>query len=164
MSLPLFNQSEISLAHCALIRHLTATEAELLSEHLVLSDPWQTLGIPATGLKNYLLRDDASLYRYQIQVNQQTAGIVCLRYPWLRGPYIELLGLMEPYRGLGIGTELLQWLEQEVRPHVKNIWLAASQFNDAALRFYQRHGFVVVGTLDGLVHPDYDELLLRKQL
>jgi diamine N-acetyltransferase len=165
MNLPPFSQTAISLTACALNRALSVVDAEFLSNNFAKNEPWLTLGVSAAGLKNYLLRDDASLYRYIVQVDRQTAGIICLRYPWLRGPYIELLGLTEPYRGLGIGTELLQWVEGEARMHhVNNVWLVASEFNQPALQFYQRHGFTIVGTLYGLVHPDYNELLLRKQL
>jgi diamine N-acetyltransferase len=164
MNLPPFSQTDISLTTCTLSRSLSIGDAELLSNSFAKSEPWLTLNVSAAGLKNYLLRDDASLYRYIVQVDQQTVGILCLRYPWLRGPYIELFGLIKPYRGLGIGTELLYWVENEARAHVNNVWLVASEFNQPALQFYQRHGFVIVGTLFGLVHPDYDELLLRKQL
>ena len=159
-----FNQSRVPLTRCVLKRSLSTNDAELLSTAFAQSEPWLTLGISSTGLKNYLLRDDASLYRYVVQVDNQIAGIICLRYPWLRGPYIELLGLIETYRGHGIGTELLAWLENEARPQTNNVWLVASEFNASALRFYQAHGFQQIGRIEGLVHPDYDELLLRKRL
>ena len=159
-----FSQTHISLAVCELSRFLSAVDAELLSTEFAASEPWLTLGISAAGLKNYLLRDDVSLYRYIVQVNNQTAGVVCLRYPWLRGPYIELLGLSKLYRGLGIGTALLDWVENEARSQTHNVWLVASEFNQPALQFYQRCGFEIIGSLEGLVHRDYDELLLRKRL
>ncbi|MDD1615231.1 MAG: GCN5-related N-acetyltransferase, partial [Methylococcaceae bacterium NSP1-2] len=77
---------------------------------------------------------------------------------------IELLGLIEIYRGYGIGTQLLNWAETEARYQSNNLWLVTSSFNQRALQFYSRHGFQSVGTLEGLVHPDYDEILLRKPL
>jgi len=159
-----FSKTSVVLDACTLTRSLSITDAELLSNAFAVSDPWLTLGVSASGLKNYLLREEASLYRYVVQVNQQTAGVICLRYPWLRGAYIELLGLLEPYRGLGIGTELLSWLQQETQPQANNIWLVASEFNQAALQFYQWQGFQTVGVLEGLVHPEYDEVLLRRRL
>ena len=157
-----FNSSTVLLERCVLCPTVSARDAELLSIGFAHSDPWKTLGVSASHLKNYLLRDDTHLQRYLIQVEQQTVGIVCLRYPWLRGAYIELLGLLPDYRNHGIGTELLTWLEQQTNS--PNLWLAASEFNHAALHFYQRHGFQIVGTLEALVHPDYNELLLRKRL
>lgn len=159
-----FSKTSISLVDCVLSRSLSTADAELLSTAFALSDPWLTLGVSASGLKNYLLRDDANLYRYTVHIDNNLAGIICLRYPWLRGPYIELLGLIEMYRGQGIGTQLLNWAETEARYQTNNLWLVTSAFNQQALQFYQRHGFQQTAIIDGLVHPDYDELLLRKRL
>jgi ribosomal protein S18 acetylase RimI-like enzyme len=164
MTQPPFSQPRVQLADCTLTRALSTTDAALLSSHFAACDPWLKLGISASCLKNYLLREDANLYRYRVQVDEQLAGIICLRYPWLRGPYIELLGLIECYRGQGVGTQLLHWLESEARQHSKNIWLVSSSFNHTALQFYQRQGFQKIGVIEGLVQPDYDELLLRKRL
>jgi GNAT superfamily N-acetyltransferase len=153
----------INLNTCTLCRDLSITDAEFLAKHFVQSQPWQTLGISATGLKNYLLKQDSHLYRYAVHVDNSLAGVICIRTPWLRGDYIELLGLVESYRGRGIGTELLQWAESKASPHSNNLWLLTSSFNHPALKFYQRHGFKQIGIIEGLVHHDHDELLLRKR-
>jgi ribosomal protein S18 acetylase RimI-like enzyme len=42
--------------------------------------------------------------------------------------------------------------------------VAASDFNSGALRFYERHGFVRVAALEGLVAEGRSEILLRKRL
>ncbi len=159
-----FSKPIVPLTGCTLTRSLSLTDIELLSSEFAASDPWRTLGVSALVLKNYLLREDASLYRYAVRVENNLAGICCLRYPWLHGPYIELLGLIESYRRQGIGTQLLNWAETEARYENNNIWLASSSFNHEALAFYSRHGFKQIGKIEGLVHPEYDELLLRKWL
>lgn len=164
MSKQTFNNPQITLANCTLTRTISTEDAELLSASLAASQPWLTLCVTAPALRNYLLREDDGLYRYAVYVNQQLVGVICLRHPWLRGSYIELLGLMEAYRGQGIGTQLLAWAESEARQQGNNLWLLTSAFNQQALQFYQRHGFKQVGLIEGLVHADYDELLLRKRL
>ena len=93
-----FSKPIVLLTGCTLTRSLSLTDIELLSSEFAASDPWRTLGVSALVLKNYLLREDASLYRYAVRVENNLAGICCLRYPWLHGPYIELLGLIESYR------------------------------------------------------------------
>lgn len=159
-----FSKTNVPLANCLLTRSLSTTDVELLSSSFAVSQPWFTLGVSVSGLKNYFLREDANLYRYAVRVDNQLAGVICLRYPWLRGPYIELFGLIECYRGQGIGSQLLYWAETEARYQSNNLWLVTSSFNHLALQFYQRHGFQQIGIIEGLVHPDYDELLLRKRL
>jgi diamine N-acetyltransferase len=159
-----FGKTIVPLTGCVLSRTLSTADAELLSVKFAASEPWLTLGVSALVLKNYLLREDVSLYRYTVHIDDRLAGLICLRYPWLRGPYIELLGLMEDYRRQGIGTQLLNWAEAEARYETNNLWLATSSFNHQAIQFYERHGFQQIGRIEGLVHPDYDELLMRKWL
>ncbi len=159
-----FSNTIVPLTGCVLTRTLSTVDAELLSAKFAASEPWLTLGVSALVLKNYLLREDPSLYRYTVRVDDKLAGLICLRYPWLRGPYIELLGLIENYRRQGIGTQLLNWAETEARYETNNLWLATSSFNHQAIQFYERHGFRQIGRIEGLVHPDYDELLMRKWL
>jgi GNAT superfamily N-acetyltransferase len=163
MSEPPFNKPSVPLAGCELTRSLSIADAELLSEAFSLSQPWLTLGVSATGLKNYFLRDDAYLYRYAVRVDEQLAGVICVRYPWLRGAYIELLGLLDSYRGQGIGADILRWVETETHQQSNNLWLLTSSFNQQALQFYQRQGFQQIGVVEGLVHPEHDEILLRKR-
>lgn len=159
-----FQNTKIILTRCCLCPALTLTDADCLSLAFAQSEPWRTLGIAADSLKSYLLREDAHLQRYVLRVEGETAGVLCVRYPWLRGPYVELFGLLPAFRQQGIGTDVLSWLEQEAKQQHKNIWLLASCFNQPALQFYHRYGFETVARIDGLVHSDYDEFLLRKRL
>jgi GNAT superfamily N-acetyltransferase len=87
-----------------------------------------------------------------------------VRHPWLRGPYIELLGVFPDYRGKGLGKQVLAWVETEARRESKNLWVLTSSFNHQALSFYQSLGFYPIGPIQGLVSPEYDEILLRKSL
>ena len=143
---------------------LTDEQARAVAEMLAVSEPWASLKFSATSLASYLTRDDAALRRYLISVDDKLAGVICVRHPWLRGPYIELLGLSPNHRGKGIGKQVLTWAETEARRESKNLWVVASSFNHQALDFYQRLGFYPIGPIQGLVTPEHDEILLRKCL
>ncbi len=147
-----------------LSKNLTEQQAIEIAEMLSISDPWKTLKFSTSTLVNYLMREDPSLRRYGVSDKGTLVGIICIRHPWLRGPYIELLGLFPSARGKGIGKKLIAWAETEARREAKNLWVIASSFNLQALNFYQRLGFYPIGTLQGLVTPEYDEILLRKSL
>jgi ribosomal protein S18 acetylase RimI-like enzyme len=98
-----------------------------------------------------------------IEAGEEEAGVISLRSPWLKGPYLELLAIFPMFQGRGIGTKLLHWMEQEaVHNGARNLWVCASTFNTAALRFYERYGFAQVAALPGLVDDNSDEILLRK--
>ena len=56
---------------------------------------------------------------------------------------IESLGVLEPFRGRGIGTLLLDGLEEQLRADgVEDLVLGVVPGNAAAIRLYQRRGFL----------------------
>jgi GNAT superfamily N-acetyltransferase len=117
----------------------------------------------ADALARFLAAPDGGVSRYLVTVGGEQAGAVSVRFPWLKGPYLELLALLPPFHGRGIGSALLGWFENEgVRLGARNLWVCASSFNSNGLRFYRRHGYQPAATLTGLVADGYDEILLRK--
>lgn len=159
-----FTRPQVMLTGCRLVRGLSATEASCIGELLSGIDPWLTLGYSASALAAYLLRDDPALHRFLVNVEEAPAGIMAIRHPWLRGPYIELLGLAPEVQGIGIGRELLRWAEAEAAMAAGNLWVAVSEGNERARSFYEKAGFIPVGRLEGLVREGMDEWLLRKRL
>ncbi len=161
----MFNVSEQPqiLASCRLVP-ITDGSAETLSRVLVAMDPWRTLGYRSTGLFGYLTRPDPGLYRRAVVVDDALAGVLCVRYPWLHGPFLELLAVLPLFKGRGTGAHLLAWLEDKAQSVAPNLWTTVSSFNTEAQRFYRRHGFEPVARLDGLIQPNFDEILLRKVL
>ena len=67
-------------------------------------------------------------------------------------PYLELLAVLPPFQGRGVGSEILACFEQVALTHAaRNLWVCASSFNARAIGFYERHGFRGAATLPGLV-------------
>ena len=154
-----------ALPHCRLQIVQGETEATRIGVSLAGMDPWRILGYPASALTQYLLRPDLALRRYAVLApDGAVMGVIGVRYPWLRGPYLELFGLFEAYQGQGLGSELIEWFTDQARLTSANAWVIVSAFNHGAYRFYQRHGFAEVGVLNDLARPGYDERLLRKIL
>jgi GNAT superfamily N-acetyltransferase len=149
---------------CTLARVSDAEQARAVANILVELDPWRTLGYAADGLARYLMRDDPGLHRYRTVGDAGTQGVVCVRYPWLRGPYIEVIGFAPRAQGKGLGAGIIAWIEGEVRVEAANLWALVSSFNEPARRFYARRGFVEIAPLDDLVVPGFAEVLLRKVL
>ena len=72
---------------------------------------------------------------------------------------------MPRFQRRGLGRTVLDWIEGEVRAiKERNLWVAASEINSDALRFYERHGFAQTARLDDLVYDGRTEILLRKRL
>lgn len=140
--------------------------AYTLGEEIAELSPWSTLSISPRDLTRYLTCPDPANRRYTILVDDEIAGAVAIRSPWLRGPYLELLVVLPDFQGHGIGHEFLEWMEREARDgnNSQNLWVAASSFNTKAVDFYTAHGFETIANLPGLVREDFDEILLRKRL
>ena len=132
-------------------------------------EPWSRYPFTADALTSYLVAGEDAAPRYVIEhgsdIGNNVAGALGLRLNWLRGPYIQFLGVLPEHQKAGIGARLLSWIsETSAESGARNLWVAASDFNASALRFYERHGFTRVATLDGLIQDGRDEVLLRKRL
>jgi ribosomal protein S18 acetylase RimI-like enzyme len=127
--------------------------------------PWRTLGYSVPQLQGFFTRPDPALNRFCVRSPGGTLqGAIAVRYPWLRGPYLEILGLSPAARGQGLGRQLIGWMAAEAGPASQNLWALVSAFNDAARQFYRRQGFVEIATLADFLVAGSDELLLRKTL
>mmetsp|Transcript_1530 Transcript_1530/g.3922 ORF Transcript_1530/g.3922 Transcript_1530/m.3922 type:complete len:156 (-) Transcript_1530:416-883(-) len=59
--------------------------------------------------------------------------------------YIMTLGVLAPYRDLGVGTYLLQHSLRVASedPNIEEAYLHVQTNNDGAIRFYDKHGFAI---------------------
>jgi ribosomal protein S18 acetylase RimI-like enzyme len=133
-----------------------------ISMILCSMDPWLTLEYTPEAFEYYLLRADAALSRYVVMVSGNVAGVLSLRSPWLFGPFIELMALFDEFQGKGIGRRLIDWVCD--RYESENLWATVSSFNLQAQRFYSRAGFQQTATLEDLIKPGWNEILLRKKV
>jgi GNAT superfamily N-acetyltransferase len=157
-----FSASPIELARARLVE-LPPSACDRVAEKIVAMPPWSVMGYPAGALAQFLASNNDGASRYLIEVGGSEAGAVSIRFPWLKGPYLELLALLPPFQGKRLGASIMAWFERRaLELGARNLWVCASSFNERALRFYQAHGFVEAASLPGLVADGYDEILLRK--
>lgn len=143
---------------------MTAGLAEAIGPGLAAIDPWARVGYAAERMTGFLAATETGAQRYAVLVDDEPAGTVVVRDPWLHGPYLHLIGLLPAFHGLGIGGRALDWMEAEARGRYRNLWLCVSEFNDSARRLYERHGFELAGRLDDLVFDGLVELLMRRRI
>jgi ribosomal protein S18 acetylase RimI-like enzyme len=159
---PYFSAATEHDAPCTL-SPLLPEDCPPLAAAIVAMEPWSVMEYPADRLSEFLVKLDGGVTRCLIEVGSEKAGVISVRCPWLKGPYLELLALLPPFQGKGIGGSLLRRFEKEaVSREARNLFVCASSFNERALRFYRRHGFRELAVLPGLVAEGYDEILLRK--
>lgn len=147
------------------LRPLASDAHQRLAEALTAMPPWSTMRISADALTQFLQAEDPGTQRYAIVVDSTLAGVVSIRFPWLKGPYIELLAILPSFQRHGLGAAVLSFVESEAkRLGARNVWVCGSQFNKDALHFYKRNGFSEVACLPDLVTDGFAETLLRKTL
>jgi GNAT superfamily N-acetyltransferase len=133
-----------------------------ISRTLCSMDPWLTMNYKPEVIEFYLLREDPALSRYSIMVSENLAGVLSLRFPWLFGPFIELVALFDGFRDRGIGSRIVEWVS--LNHEAANVWVTVSAFNSGAQRFYGKMGFEKTAMLEDLIKPGWSEILLRKKL
>ena len=144
---------------------MSADAADKLGRGFAAIDPWARYPYSADALTRYFTNSQPDVPRYAVFSEGVLAGALGLHLNWLRGPYIQFLGLLPGHQRGGTGWSLLEWCEQEAHSSfARNLWVAASDFNADAIRFYERFGFVRTAELDGLVRDDRNEVLFRKRL
>jgi ribosomal protein S18 acetylase RimI-like enzyme len=135
---------------------------------MAASEPWTRYGITLDAAVALWQRALAEAALVSVaRVGTQTAG-----FAWyiagggfgLSG-YLKLLGVAATARGQGVGSALLDHVEQQaLQDGQRDLLLLVSDFNQAAQRFYQRHGYRHEGTLQDYVVPGVAELIYRKRL
>lgn len=139
--------------------------ASALADQFAAMSPWSRYPFSAKALTAYLAQHEAGAPRYVIHANGQLAGALGLRLNWLRGPYVQFLGILPAHQRHGAGRAVMSQVITDARANTdRNVWVAASSFNADALRFYERLGFTRTALLDGLVQDGIDEVLLRLRL
>lgn len=151
-----------------ILSNLTPSQAERLGLAFANMEPWSAYPYEAETLARYFATEEPGARRFAVcraQNPTEAIGVIGLRDNWLRGPYIQFLGLLPDDQDRGIGSALLNHLETEaIRNGEENLWVIASEFNTRALTFYQRFGFRPVSKIEKLVVEEHTEVLLRKRL
>jgi ribosomal protein S18 acetylase RimI-like enzyme len=80
------------------------------------------------------------------------------------GGYLRLIAVRPGREGGGLGAALLRAVEDEVSQRSPHLFLLTSDFNHAAQRFYERHGYARVGALPDFARRGITELIYQKRL
>lgn len=128
-------------------------------------DPWARYGFAPARLAGFLRAGPPGAPRLLIRDGDRIGGVVALKLGWMFGTYLNLLAVLPEQQGRGIGGAVLGWLEAFGRAREdRNQFVVTSAFNTRGLRFYERHGFVRIADMPGLIADGESEILLRKRL
>lgn len=137
-------------------------DLDAIAEGLAAIDPWARVGRKPEAFRAALTKPLAATFRFSIRRGERCVGGLVVRYPFLRGPYIELIGLFPEAQGRGIARRVVEWMEHEVAGEATNLWLCVTDWNDAARAAYAALGFTEVGPLPQLAAGGTTEIFMRK--
>lgn len=100
-------------------------------------------------------------YHIRNEENEIIAGINAVMYAW-GIVAVDILFVEEAYRKQGLGSKLLQYIENEVKQKGGSL-IHLDTFDFQAKDFYIKHGFQMFGTLDNCP-PDHKRFYLKKVL
>lgn len=157
MGIPIFSGGGVNI----LIRKLLGEEEyQICARLMASSEPWITFGRDYEQCLRVF--QEKLNENYVAEINGQIVGFLILQLQGAFVGYIRSLGVSLEFRGQGIGSNLLDFAEENVFGQYPNLFICVSSFNHRARALYERRGFHIVGALDEFIIPGYAEILMRK--
>ncbi len=144
------------------VRTMLPDHREAVIALLLASDPWTTLGYTRADWDRYFNPLPQDRDTFVAERSGAVVGVAVLRSKFLRGDYLELLGVSMAARQSGIGRLLLTHAESIAFQRGPHLFACVSDFNQRARRFYRQQGYREVGEIPGLLKPGFSEILLHK--
>jgi len=138
----------------------TDAERDACARIMAESDPWITLGIGFPQARAVFDLPDREVLL--AKDGERVAGFAVITLQGVLSGYLQTLAVSSGHRGRGVGAALLARVEARVFTEKPNVFLFVSGFNHAAQRFYETHGYRLVGELPGFLVAGQSERLMWK--
>jgi ribosomal protein S18 acetylase RimI-like enzyme len=149
------------------IRSMTPDDLSACADLMANAPLWRRYGVTSASARARLADALAGPGMLFVAVDDDALlGFVwCVRRgAFARSGYIPLIGVQAGETGRGVGAALLERAEAWLGESSPDVFLTVSDFNTAAQRFYQRHGYAQVGALPDYVIDGVTELVYWKRL
>lgn len=114
--------------------------------------------------RQVLRRPGGELFTARDQNSKQLLGFILIAPYGLAGsPYISSIAVAPDVQSQGLGSQLLQFAEQQYHDR-RHLFLLVSSFNPRAQQFYRRHGYERVGEIRDYIVAGHSELIFHKRL
>lgn len=150
------------------VRALNAADIPIIATWLPQIPLMQRYGVSAEQIAKQLSSAHAE---NDLLLTADSLGVQACGLAWCiprgmfgRSPYLRLLAVKEGMTDSGIGSALLEFLEELLAKQHSWLFLLVTASNVAAQRFYTRHGYQQIGAISGYVLPDVVECLFTKRL
>jgi [ribosomal protein S18]-alanine N-acetyltransferase len=148
--------------HLNIVRVNTEEEKTECAEIMACSEPWTTLGISMDQLMDTL--NDPLHEVYTAYIKDEIVGTMVIHTKGAFSGYLKSIAVKQSWRGNKLGEKMMQFIEKEIFPTYKNLFLCVSSFNLNAQRFYTKLGYAQIGVLKDYLVEGHDEILMRKTI
>jgi len=135
-------------------------DAEICARMMANSEPWITLRRDYDASLKILT--DSSREVYLAIVSDEIVGFTILTMHGAFVGYLQSVCVAPEWRGKGIGSQLMDYVEKRILGETPNVFICVSSFNERVQKLYERRGYEVVGELKNWIVPGHSEILLRK--
>jgi ribosomal protein S18 acetylase RimI-like enzyme len=126
------------------------------------SDPWVTLGVTHAHALAALSSPGREVF--VAKAGDTVVGVAAVVMQGVLTGYLQTLAVAESSRGSGVGAAPLDFVERRVFREKPNVFLFVSTFNSRARKFYEAHGYELVGEVKDFLVRGYGECLMRKSI
>ncbi len=156
----------------------TSLDAAITWEDFVTALPMSSEDLPeAMAIERTTIYSPWSEYMFQTEINQKNLGLITFRIKgqlvgyfcfWkvLDEAHLLNLSIHVDFRGKGLGTFLMKYLEQIcINMDISSILLEVAKTNYSAINLYNKCGFVRIG-MRNKFYPETgdDAIVMRKRL
>lgn len=147
------------------IRNCRYSDIESICNIMLSTDPFKRLGYTRDMCIDAVIAGLEEGWIKVAEVDGEVVGFIIYRvfdgFPL--GGYIRAIAVKEEFRGLGIGSKLMNVAENDIFKYRRNVFLLVSSFNKYARRFYEKRGYEYVGEIKDAILPGESEIILRKR-
>lgn len=145
------------------IRELKEEDIEACAEMTVTSFPWTAFGLAKENtIKFFYDRLGKELVYVAINKNE-VLGFIAIKRDILYANYIRRIVVREDLRNHGIGTKLIQFIEEITYSNgLPNVFLVTTIINKRAVNFYEKNEFQKIGVIPDFIAEGLDEYIFWK--
>lgn len=147
------------------ITRITDTEDQNWCASLMAnSEPWISLKRTYEDGQALMRVTEGGMEAYMARLGNERLGFVVIKMAGAFVGYIQIVAVADSCRGMGIGNQLMDFVEKRIFEFSPNAFICVSDFNEKARHLYEKRGYQLLGKLENYLENGFTELLLRKTI
>jgi ribosomal protein S18 acetylase RimI-like enzyme len=148
----------------SITRIIDTEDQNWCAELMASSEPWISLKRTYEDGQILMRVTDGGMEAYIARIGKERLGFIVIKMAGAFVGYIQIVAVAESSRGMGIGNQMMDFVEKRIFGVSPNAFICVSDFNEKALKLYESRGYQLLGKLENYLEIGFTELLLRKTI